>query len=201
MKTSSQNPSRLRNKFAHSVLERLITRDGSTWLCSQRKSACTNRRSSQKASTLSPALHQRQHLRPRSTFRPSEVWSRHTAYKTDGGSAMPQSKERQRCTSGQLRTSERKRPNQWPLAATIIACESERYSTTRLRQRHSKQLTNTATEVRDITGGMMPSMQTNSRTIKCEIARRTSMGPIRFSLPIKEFNETDDNRSMLPLTR
>ena len=48
---------------------------------------------------------------------------------------------------------------------------------------------------------MMPGMQNISRKIICEIARRTSMGPIRFSLPVKEFNETDDNRSMLPMTR
>ena len=40
-----------------------------------------------------------------------------------------------------------------------------------------------------------------NRTIKSEIARRTSMEPIRFSLPMEEFRETDDNRSMLPMTR
>ena len=127
---------------------------------------------------------QRQHLRPRSTFRPSEVWSRHTAYKTDGGSAMPQSKERQRCTSGQLKTSERKRPNQWPLAATIIACESERYSIT-VATKTFKTVDQHGYGSPGYYGGMMPSMQTTSRTIKCEIARRTSMGPSDSAFPSK----------------
>ena len=184
MKTSSHNHPRLRNNFAHVVLKCLINRGQHVLLlpAKERVNESTKLPKAQfviVGSAPAPTLDTEVHLPP-TTGVPTVVPPCHCRKNDTVPPAV---------SSGRERAS----LNQWRSATTLSAWESERYSIT-VATKTFKTLTKMAADSPDITrvdSAQHSKHQPNNQIRNCQTNR----------LPVKEFNETEDSRPMIPMTR